>query len=92
MLVGLSLLMNSNTVADLMGIAVGHVYFFLEDVFPKPRALGGLGGQRVLVTPRCIAWLFEGRARAADVQEEPDTDRVAPGGFAWGQGQPLGHN
>lgn len=31
---------------DLMGMAVGHIYYFLEDVFPKQR-----GGFRILKTP-----------------------------------------
>lgn len=29
-----------------MGMAVGHIYYFLEDVFPKQR-----GGFRILKTP-----------------------------------------
>ena len=33
------------------GIAIGHVYFFLEDVYPKPKHEGGLGGPRILQTP-----------------------------------------
>lgn len=31
------------------GIAVGHVYYFLEDVFPQQR-----GGFRILKTPRFL--------------------------------------
>lgn len=30
---------------------VDHSYFFLEDVFAKEEALGGLGGPRLLKTP-----------------------------------------
>ena len=47
----MSLLLNHNILADLIGIAVGHVYFFLEDVFAKEEAQGGLGGPRLLKTP-----------------------------------------
>lgn len=50
-LLGLSLLLDHNILADLIGIGVGHVYFFLEDVYAKDEALGGLGGPRLLKTP-----------------------------------------
>ena len=33
----------------LAGIAVGHVYYFLEDVFPKKP-----GGFQILKTPRIL--------------------------------------
>ena len=56
-LLGLSLLLNHNIVADLIGIAVGHVYYFLEDVYPKPEAQGGLGGPRLLKTPNFVRQL-----------------------------------
>ena len=90
-LIGLSMLLNNNTVADLMGIAVGHVYYFLDDVYPKPRALGGLGGHRVLATPAWLARVFDGRPADPNYADDEPAG-VAPGGFAWGQGQALGHN
>ncbi|KAI2664286.1 Derlin-2 [Labeo rohita] len=34
-LMGFSLLLGNSIIVDLLGIAVGHVYFFLEDVFPN---------------------------------------------------------
>jgi len=45
-----------------MGIAVGHVYYFFEDVWPLER---NSGGRRWLKTPRIIVRLFEG------IQENP---------------------
>lgn len=36
------------------GIFVGHIYYFLEDVYAKPRSSGGLGGPRVIVTPHLL--------------------------------------
>lgn len=33
-LLGFSLLLGHNIQADLIGIACGHVYYFLEDVYP----------------------------------------------------------
>ena len=34
-LFGFSLLLDNSVMIDLMGIAVGHIYFYLEDVFPN---------------------------------------------------------
>ncbi|CAG8598493.1 13870_t:CDS:2, partial [Ambispora leptoticha] len=49
-LLGFSLMLNNVfPVGDLMGIAVGHVYYFFEDVWPHERASGG---RRLLKTPQ----------------------------------------
>ncbi|XP_047292143.1 derlin-2 isoform X3 [Homo sapiens] len=45
-LMGFSLLLGNSIIVDLLGIAVGHIYFFLEDVFPNQP-----GGIRILKTP-----------------------------------------
>ena len=45
-LLAFSLLLHNNPVVDLMGIGAGHLYFFLEDVYPQLE-----GGRRVLKTP-----------------------------------------
>lgn len=45
-LLGFSLLLGNAVLVDLMGIAVGHVYYFLEDVFPNQPS-----GFRILQTP-----------------------------------------
>ncbi|XP_045391048.1 derlin-3 isoform X5 [Lemur catta] len=45
-LMGFSLLLGNSILVDLLGIAVGHTYYFLEDVFPKQP-----GGKRLLLTP-----------------------------------------
>ncbi|KAF9573355.1 hypothetical protein EC968_008625 [Mortierella alpina] len=48
-LLGFTLLLNSHfPTGDLMGIAVGHIYYFFEDVWPKELASGG---RRYLQTP-----------------------------------------
>ena len=52
-LLGFSLLLGNAVLVDLMGIAVGHIYYFLEDVFPLQE-----GGFRVLKTPSFIQALF----------------------------------
>jgi len=62
-LLGFSLLLNNHfPMSDMMGIAVGHVYYFFEDVWPLER---NSGGRRWLKTPRIIVRLFEG------IQENP---------------------
>lgn len=37
--------------SDMMGIAVGHIYYFFEDVWPSERISGG---RRWLKTPRIM--------------------------------------
>lgn len=82
-LLGVGLLLDHNPAADLIGIAVGHIYFFLEDVYAKPKQNGGLGGPRVLQTPGFIKALFEGPVEIIDAP--PEEERA--GGFQWGQPQ-----
>lgn len=45
-LLAFSFLLHNNAVVDLMGIGAGHLYFFLEDVYPQLE-----GGRRILITP-----------------------------------------
>lgn len=53
-LLGFSILLGSSTVVDIIGIIVGHFYYFFEDVFPlEPH------GFRVLNTPRFIKSFFD---------------------------------
>uniref|UniRef100_A0AAR2JWE5 Derlin n=1 Tax=Pygocentrus nattereri TaxID=42514 RepID=A0AAR2JWE5_PYGNA len=81
-LMGFSLLLGNSIIVDLLGIAVGHVYFFLEDVFPNQP-----GGGRWLRTPSFLKMLFD------TPEEDPNYNPLPeerPGGFAWGEGQRLG--
>lgn len=75
-LFGFSLLLDNSVIVDLMGIAVGHVYFYLEDVLPNIE-----GGCKILKTPRLLKLLFdEGEDEYGEV---PDDTR--PGGYNWGE-------
>ncbi|GJJ69054.1 Derlin-2/3 [Entomortierella parvispora] len=66
-LLGFTLLLNSHfPTGDLMGIAVGHVYYFFEDVWPKEQASGG---RRYLETP-LIFTRRRGTHISAEIQEE----------------------
>ncbi|MCL4133381.1 UNVERIFIED_CONTAM: hypothetical protein GTU68_012181, partial [Idotea baltica] len=45
-ILGFGILLGNSIFVDLIGIAVGHCYFFLEDIFPQKS-----GGVRLLKTP-----------------------------------------
>uniref|UniRef100_UPI00398EAF41 derlin-2-like isoform X2 n=1 Tax=Pristiophorus japonicus TaxID=55135 RepID=UPI00398EAF41 len=81
-LMGFSLLLGNSVIVDLLGIAVGHIYYFLEDVFPNQP-----GGVKLLVTPGFLKAIFDGAEEDPNYNVLPE-DR--PGGFNWGQGQRLG--
>ncbi|XP_075760511.1 derlin-2 isoform X4 [Pelodiscus sinensis] len=81
-LMGFSLLLGNSIIVDLLGIAVGHIYFFLEDIFPNQP-----GGGRLLRTPSLLKAVFD------TPEEDPNYNPLPeerPGGFAWGEGQRLG--
>jgi Derlin-2/3 len=78
-LFGFSLLLGNSVLVDLIGIVVGHTYFYLEDVFPNQN-----GGFRILKTPRFITWLFE-QQNEADNDYDDMVQGVRPGGFDFGR-------
>ncbi|KAF3931469.1 Derlin-2 [Dactylella cylindrospora] len=67
-LLGFSLLLNGNMPKDdMLGIVVGHFYFFMMDIYPTVR-----GGARPLDPPEFWRRLFEPRTEAANpVQLQP---------------------
>ena len=72
-----SFLLGKSITVELLGMAVGHFYYFLEDVFPTRS-----GGIRVLKTPRFLTAILD-----PETVEDPNyvplpEDR--PGGFDWG--------
>ncbi len=77
---GFSVLLNNHwPLADILGLIVGHLYYFLEDVYPR---LPQSGGRRLLAAPGFLKALFQlGLPRTdanavpevlADAQEEED--------------------
>ncbi|KAI8143063.1 Der1-like family-domain-containing protein [Fennellomyces sp. T-0311] len=48
---------------DLLGIAVGHIYYFFEDIWPRDPASHG---RRWLETPRLIRWLIDPNRQAEE--------------------------
>jgi len=74
-ILGFGVLLGQNPVFDLLGIVVGHIYYYLEDVYPQLTA-----GRRILVTPGIFKAFF-------DTPVNLVSDR--PAGRAWGMGNPL---
>jgi len=71
-LLAFSILLGSSTVVDIIGIIVGHFYYFFEDVFPNEPH-----GFRVLKTPRLIEIAFE----RLGVDEQPLAEENRPEQF-----------
>lgn len=68
-LLAFSIVLGSSTVVDIIGIIVGHFYYFFEDVFPN-----GPHGFRILETPRFIKNIFD----RLGIDERPLTDEDRP--------------
>eukprot|EP01063_Lacrimia_lanifica_P018884 TRINITY_DN25845_c0_g1_i1.p2 TRINITY_DN25845_c0_g1~~TRINITY_DN25845_c0_g1_i1.p2 ORF type:complete len:241 (+),score=93.67 TRINITY_DN25845_c0_g1_i1:62-724(+) len=56
LLLGLGMLFGSSPVADLIGIAVGHVFWYIEDILP--RLLGRPHSKELIPTPGFLQALF----------------------------------
>ena len=65
-------------------MAVGHIYYFLEDVFPNQP-----GGFKILQTPRFLRILCDGETDD-DRAYQPMPEAERPGGYAWGQAENEG--
>merc|ERR1711936_556287 len=76
-LLGFSLLLGNSVSVDLLGMAVGHCYYFMEDIFPNQP-----GGWKILKTPHFLRLLCDPVTEDPSYQPAPE-DR--PGGFQWGQ-------
>ncbi|CAK1580270.1 unnamed protein product [Parnassius mnemosyne] len=86
-LLGFSVLLGNAISVDLVGMAIGHVYFFLEDVLPRQR-----GGQKLLKTPQFLKKLFDPAPEEQDYVPLPELANVRPGGFDWRRRNPDDDN
>lgn len=68
-LFGFSFILGNSVIIDLIGIAVGHIYYYLENVCPARF------GFRLLKTPRFIERLFESYDGYDYIEEERDIPR-----------------
>lgn len=76
-LLGFSVILGNTVVVDVMGMVVGHIYYFFEDVFPN-----SMNGYKLIKTPQFLRTLLE-------YPEDPDytpLEEDRPGGFNWGGG------
>merc|ERR1719367_203284 len=62
----------------LLGKAVGHTYFYLEDIFPNQP-----GGFKILKTPQILKVLCDEAPDDPDYAPPPEE---RPGGYNWGAG------
>lgn len=79
-LLTVSILLGSSTVTDIIGIIVGHFYYFFEDVFPNEPY-----GFRLLETPRFIKNTFT----RLGIDEPPLTSEDRPEQFNFAQDDDL---
>jgi len=76
-ILGFGLFLGHSPIFDLLGIVIGHFYYFLEDVYPQ------ISGRRILRTPGFLKQIFDAPPAQNHVE-------LRPGGNPWGQGQQLG--
>ena len=72
-LLGFSLLLGHDVTSDFLGIGVGHIYYFLADVYPALARARGWRIQKVMHTPWLLHVLFGTHRRAPPVEivEQP---------------------
>lgn len=81
-LIFLSLLMGGDIWKDVVGLASGHIYYFLKDVVPMEYRVD------TLRTPRFFSKVVEKATNSRAAAAVPQAPRDA----MWGQGQRLGGN
>jgi len=79
-LLGFSLLLGNSISVDILGMVIGHVYYFLEDIFPNQP-----GGRRILATPQFLRNICDPSPEDPTYIPAPDE---RPGGFEWGGQEP----
>lgn len=105
-LVAFSALIGGSPIPDLLGLLVGHIYYFFEDIYPS--TLAGRG-RHLLSTPRFLYALIPPGPRfgggthggfampgaapppgAGPQQQQHQGGQPGGGIHRWGQGQRLG--
>jgi derlin-1 len=90
-LLGFNMLMSSGSLASILGIVVGHLYYFLKYVYPQE-----LGGPSLLTTPTFLKRYFPdvtgGVFGVAPEGRYQNQEPPRAGGFGrnWGTGRRLG--
>ena len=80
-LLSFSVVLGNSATIDLIGIIVGHVYYFLEDVYPRIADIRGWQVRRWLAAPVILKQLFGEHTPAVmrAVQAAPAADDAADG-------------
>lgn len=87
-LLAFNFILSGRIIQELIGIFVGHLYFFLKFKYPQD-----FGGRNLLVTPQILYKYIPntrqtgGFGSAPPTRRQPDRDE---GGHRWGGGQRLG--
>jgi len=82
-LIGFRLLMGGLPIAEVMGVLVGHIFYFLNDLYPLQ------SGRRIIYTPQFLKDLFPEVGNPGDGGNVPRAANFG-GGINWGQGRRLG--
>lgn len=85
-LLAFSVLLGNSPVVDLMGIGVGHIYYFLQDVFPRMPASRG---RRPLETPHVLKMIFGETATGAQIRGNFGGGGIAVGALPEGLPEEL---
>jgi len=85
-LIGFNFLMGGSPILEIIGVIIGHIYFYLEDVYPLT------GGRRVLQTPQFLLNIFPPLygGGGPQGQQQQQQQQQQPRGYQWGTGRPLG--
>lgn len=92
-LLGFNLVMSGGGLMELIGILIGHLYFFLAFQYPQE-----LGGPSLLSTPGFLKNIFPDEGNVHGFGQAPERAPNAPQrggmfrGHTWGQGYVLGGN
>jgi len=84
-LLAFSVILGNAIWIDLVGMGAGHIYWFLEDVFPNQP-----NGRKLLKTPQFLRNIFD-EPEDADYEVLPE-DRPGGAGFQWGNAAANNNN
>lgn len=90
-LLAFNMILSGGGIYEIVGILVGHLYFFLKFKYPQE-----FGGNRFLETPNMISQYFPNRSGGMAGVGQPASFRPTPNnnnarGYNWGRGQTLGN-
>jgi derlin-1 len=94
-LVAFNMIIRGGGLMELLGILVGHLYFFLMFKYPQD-----FGGRQWLTTPEFLYRYFPNRRGGvagfgmapSNRRQQPDNNAAAGGRHGWGAGNRLGHD